>query len=272
MDDPTEQESTGSEQPEAPAAPAAPTTAATPPATGGGDGTGEKPPARKAGGRGPVFYIGAGALLIASVFGGKALIGTDRGNLPPRPSPTPDASPSPTAPANKEFRNVDIGITFEYPADWQDLSSNSVEKTTIALVGTGGGELLKLDVFPLEEPPTTEAVASNEVRDSLDKIIARNETATVTLRELKSVNGVPAWHYIAQFRDPDLGVGIHDVWFFFSGKKLEKLTFQAFPISEYNSKFKAVFDGIVATYRTVPRGSGGATPAPASPAPAPSPR
>jgi hypothetical protein len=217
-----------------------------------------------------VFYIAALALLIASVLGGKALIGTDRGLVGRTPPPDESPSPSPTSPPTKQFRNVDLGITFSYPAEWQDLTSPSVSESTVVIVGTGAGELAKLDVFTLPEPTTQQAVASREVQDSLDRLVAANATATVTLRQLQTVNGVPAWHYVAQFEDPDLGVGIHDHWFFFSGNKLEKLTFQAFPLREYNEKFRTVFEGIVNTYRTVPRGGAPAaptSPAPASPAP-----
>ena len=305
MDDPTEHEGTPSEpEPTTPEPPSAtgpePATAAeaekpaeggaetpadtgaetpaatAPPVAGGpagGDAAGTPPPAKK-GGRGPIFYVAAAALLVASVFGGKALIGADRGPAGRTPPPTESPSPSPSAPATKQFRNVDIGITFDYPAEWQDLTSPSVGDSTIVIVGTGAGELAKLDVFPLPEPTSAQAVASREVQDSLDKLVAANATATVTLRQLQTVNGVPAWHYVAQFEDPDLGVGIHDHWFFFSGNKLEKLTFQAFPLREYNEKFRAVFEGIVNTYRTVPRGGAaapGPSPSPGSPPPSPAP-
>ncbi|MGH2690533.1 MAG: hypothetical protein ACRDKW_17250, partial [Actinomycetota bacterium] len=209
------------------------------------------------------------ALLVASVFGGKALIGTDRGPVGGTPPPTDSPSPSPTAAATKQFRNVDIGITFDYPAEWQDLTSPSVGESTIVIVGTGAGELAKLDVFPLPEPTTAQAVASREVQDSLDKLVATNASATVTLRQLQTVNGVPAWHYVAQFEDPELGVGIHDHWFFFSGNKLEKLTFQAFPLREYNEKYRTVFEGIVNTYLTVPRGGNPAPPTSPAASPAP---
>ncbi|MGH2722289.1 MAG: hypothetical protein ACRDJO_11925, partial [Actinomycetota bacterium] len=262
----------GTEKPAAPEpekpAPAAAAAGGTP-AAGGGDGP-AKTPAKKAG-RGPIFYVAAAGLLVASVVGGKALIGTDRGPVGRTPPPSESPSPSPTAPATKQFRNVDIGITFDYPAEWQDLTSPSVGESTIVIVGTGAGELAKLDVFPLPEPTSPQAVASSEVQASLDKLVASNTRATVTLRQLQTVNGVPAWHYVAQFEDPDLGVGIHDHWFFFSGRKLEKLTFQAFPLREYNEKYRAVFETIVSTYLTVPRGGDaapGATPVPRSPAPA----
>lgn len=67
---------------------------------------------------------------------------------------------------------------------------------------------------------------------------------------LKDLNGVPAWHYISQFKDPQLGVGLHDVYFIFSGAKLEKLLFQAFPIPTTTRGSKAVFDAVVDSYRT----------------------
>lgn len=248
----------GTTAPPAPDGPSRP-----PPGPGTGGPAGAKPPVR----RGALFAVVALVLLIGSIFAGNAIFKRDR---PIGALPTPSGSPTPTAPATKSFRDAATGIAFDYPADWSELESPNVSGTTKAIFGTGRGELVKLDVFALEEPPTTETIATRQVQGALDKIISENADATITLKELKNVNGVNAWHYISQFRDPELGVGVHDVWFFFSGVKLEKLLFQAFPISEYESKYRAEFDDVVRSYHSVPRGKGGATPAPSQPAPSPS--
>jgi hypothetical protein len=216
-----------------------------------------------------VFAIAALALLVGSIVAGNAIFKREApSGVQTTPAPSP--SPSPTAPATKEFRSVEAGITFKYPADWSPLSLEHDPDTTIAAFGTDQGELVKLDVYALQEPATTATIASPEVQERLAKIVAANESATITLRELKTVNGRDAWHFRTQFTDAKLGVGVHDIWFFFSGVKLEKLLFQAFPISEYNAKYRQVFDEIVGTYHTVPRGVAGSAPPPAeSPAPSP---
>ena len=264
MDDSTTDQAPASGGEDGTTAPPAPAEASPlPAAPGAGGPTGAKPPVK----RGPLFAVVALALLIGSIFAGNAIFKRDQ---PIEPLPTPSMSPTANAPATKSFRDAESGIAFDYPAGWSQLESPAIGASTKAILGTGRGELLKLDVFALEEPPTTETIATRQIQDALDKIISENADATITLRELKNVNGVNTWHYISQFRDPDLGVGVHDVWFFFSGVKLEKLLFQAFPISEYNSKYKAEFDDVVRSYHTVPRGKAGASPAPSQPAPSPS--
>jgi hypothetical protein len=263
MDDSTTDQAPASGDKDRTTAPPPPAGTSRPQAAPAGGPTGAKPPVK----RGPLFAVVALVLLMGSIFAGNAIFKRDR---PVGALPTPTASPTAKAPATKSFRDAASGIAFDYPADWSELESPTVGATTKAILGTGRGELLKLDVFALEEPPTTETIATRQVQDALDKIISENADATITLRELKNVNGVNTWHYISQFRDPELGVGVHDVWFFFSGVKLEKLVFQAFPISEYNSKYKAEFDDVVRSYHTVPRGKAGAPPAPSQPAPAPS--
>ena len=268
MDDPTTDQAETSSGEDKTAAPPAPAGTSPPPAApGAGAPTGPKPPIK----RGPLFAVVALVLLIGSIFAGNAIFKRDR---PIDALPTPSVSPTPNAPATRSFRDAAAGVAFEYPAAWSELESPTVGPSTKVMLGTGRGELLKLDVYTLEDPPTTETIATRQVQDALDKIISDNADATITLRELRNVNGVNTWHYISQFRDPELGVGVHDVWFFFSGVKLEKLLFQAFPISEYNSKYKAEFDDVVRSYHTVPRGKSDASPAPTTapsqPAPSPS--
>ena len=262
MDDPTAEPGGGGQ----PSARPVGTSPPPPPPAGPeeGAGAGDARPKRPVS-RGPLFAVVALVLLAGSIFAGNAIFKRNKPleSLPPASSPKASAQPT------KSFRDAATGIAFDYPADWSELTSPTAGPSTKAIFGTGRGELVKLDVYNLEEPPTTDAIASRQVQDALDKIISENVDATITLRELKNVNGVNTWHYVSQFRDPDLGVGVHDVWFFFSGVKLEKLLFQAFPISDYDSKYKAEFEDIVRSYHTVPRGKGGAT-APSELAPSPS--
>jgi hypothetical protein len=206
-------------------------------------------------------------LLAGSIFAGNAIFKRNKPLNTLSPTESPKASAQPT----KSFRDATTGIAFDYPADWSELTSPTVGPSTKGIFGTGKGELVKLDVYtPFEEVPTADTIASRNVQDLLDKMtVGDNTDATITLKELQNINGTNTWHYVAQFRDPELGVGIHDVWFFFSGIKLEKLLFQAFPISDYDRKFKGEFNDIVRSYHTVPR-SQGAAPPPSGPAPAPS--
>lgn len=216
--------------------------------------------------RGPAFAVVALVLLIASIVAGNLIFKRDRPSaLPTAPAP----SPTPTAPATKSFRDAALGIAFEYPADWSPLQSAATTETTKAFLGTGKGELLKLDVYMLADPPAPEAIPTRQMTDTLDQTMTENVTATITTRELRNVNGINTWHYIAQFRDPELGEGVWDVWFIFSGAKLEKLLFQAFPLSDYDAKFKAEFESVVRSYRTVPRGKAGTLPSPEQPAASP---
>lgn len=213
--------------------------------------------------RGPVFAVVALALLIGSIVAGNLIFKRDRpSTLPPDNT---QSSPAPTAPATKDFRDAALGIAFEYPADWSPLESAATTATTKAFLGTGKGELLKLDVYTLTDPPAPEAIPTRQMTDTLDQTMTENVTATITTRELRNVNGINTWHYIAQFQDPELGEGVWDVWFFFSGSKLEKLLFQAFPLSDYDGKYKAEFENVVRSYHTVPRGKAGTAPAPGQP-------
>jgi hypothetical protein len=261
MDDPTA-ESGGSQSPAQPLdtspPPSAPAGSAE--SSGAGGARPGQPPMR-----GPLFIVVAVLLLLASAFVAFTIF-----KRKPVAQLSPDASPKPTSQPTKSFRDATTGIAFDYPADWSQLKSAGVAPTTKAFLGTGKGELLKLDVYTLSDPPTTEMIPTRQMTDTLDKTMTENADATITTRELTNINGVNTWHYIAQFRDPELGVGVWDVWFFFSGAKLEKLLFQAFPLTDYDNKFKAEFANVVRSYHTVPRGKGGATPAPSEPAPSPS--
>jgi hypothetical protein len=209
--------------------------------------------------RGPLFAVVALVLLLASIFAGRLIFKRDK---PIDRPPSSSSSPTARAPATKSFRDATEGIAFDYPADWSQLESAATGPTTKAFLGTGRGELLKLDVYMLTDPPAPEAIPTRQMTDTLDKTMTDNADATITTRELRNVNGVNTWHYIAQFRDAELGEGVWDVWFFFSGAKLEKLLFQAFPLSDYDGKYKTEFENVVRSYHTVPRGKGGATPAP----------
>jgi hypothetical protein len=225
-----------------PAAPAPPP--ATPPPGGQGPGRSRR--------QGALFAIAAIVLLVGSMLAGRAIFGRDRPEPEASPTASPTGSPSPTAPRTKRYRNQIEGVAFEYPANWRDLESDKKGPTTVALLGTGAGELLKLDVFKLDQVIGPEVLRDVSFQDALQaNIQAANEQATITLRELTSINGVNAMHFRYQFKDATLGLGIHDHWFFFSGGKMETLVFQVFPSSEY-PKFSETFARIVRSYQSVP--------------------
>lgn len=194
-----------------------------------------------------VLVVGAAAVSAgiygSHLFGGGGAPAQQAGANPPAgPAAGAQAQPGPLT----EWRNDQVGIALNYPANWVQLKANN---PGVLLLASDGPE----NSFVVRSVELTKPIGQAELaaaKKETDQVVASNKTAQM-LTEPKQIQlgGLPGFWYLYSFKDQQSGqTGAHSHFFLFKGKTMITLVFQALPAEKFQQSAQ-IFDQITSSFR-----------------------